>query len=231
MNRILFPEKAPGYRLAASDARLDHVRGVLRARQGDVLDVGVVNGPPGRATVTMVSREALEFEVEWGELPPPLPPVELWLGLSRPATMKKILREGTTLGVGTFVVFPAGKSDPAYPRSSLWEDDGFRPYLVEGAEQAFATRIPEVRIFRDLETALLERKGEGHRRYCLDLYEDPSPWPVGLSAPCALAVGPERGWNGKDRNAFRDAGFHSIGLGDRVLRVETAAIVALGRLL
>ena len=45
--------------------------------------------------------------------------------------------------------------------------------------------------------------------------------------PVCLAIGPERGWSGKDRDLLRTAGFELVSLNERVLRVETAVTVGL----
>jgi 16S rRNA (uracil1498-N3)-methyltransferase len=43
-----------------------------------------------------------------------------------------------------------------------------------------------------------------------------------------LAVGPEGGFDDQERQELADAGFIPLGLGSRILRVETAALVGLG---
>lgn len=50
-----------------------------------------------------------------------------------------------------------------------------------------------------------------------------------LAAPVVL-VGPEGGWSAKERERFTSCGARYVGLGDPVLRVETAAVVAGGLL-
>jgi len=42
----------------------------------------------------------------------------------------------------------------------------------------------------------------------------------------ALAVGPEGGWASEELAWFRESGWVAASLGDRILRAETAAIVA-----
>jgi 16S rRNA (uracil1498-N3)-methyltransferase len=54
------------------------------------------------------------------------------------------------------------------------------------------------------------------------LAEDPDP------APTALLVGPEGGFAREEIDVAGAAGFLPVGLGPRILRVETAAIIAVG---
>ena len=73
------------------------------------------------------------------------------------------------------------------------------------------------------------------RRLALDVYEGDSP--LGevkvdpSEGPVCLAVGPERGWDERDRKILRDSGFELVSLNERVLRVETAVTVGLTLLL
>jgi 16S rRNA (uracil1498-N3)-methyltransferase len=228
MNRILLDHRAPGYALPAGDPRFDHARGVLRLQIGDLFDIGVIDGPVGKGRVTAIGDTQLHFAAEWGEPPPPLPPVTLLIGLARPQTMKRVLHEATTLGVARIVVCATGRSDPAYSRSQLWTEGGWHGLLVQGAEQAFCTRLPQVDIVADL-AAAVAILATGDRRLALDPYESVGPLAAGVAgaASVTLAIGPERGWNANDRRMLRAAGFTLVGVGSRILRVETATVAAL----
>ncbi len=227
MNRILFDTRSTDYRLSPGDPRLEHARGVLRVGAGDVLDIGVVNGPAGRGTVTRVSPHGVDLAAEWGDTLPPPPDVCLLVGMPRPQTARKILFEATTLGVRALHFFTSRKSDPAYTRSSLWSSGEWRAHLIRGAEQAFDTRIPEVTYGRTLAETVAPLPG-AVPRLALDVYEGNAPLRDACPAPpLILAVGPERGWAAADRSALRAVGFRLVHLGPRVLRVETAALAAL----
>lgn len=227
MNRILFDTRAEDYRLAPGDPRLEHARGVLRVRPGDVLDIGVVNGPAGRGTVTRISVDGVDIAASWGSPPPKPPDIRLLVGMPRPQTARKILFEATTLGVRAIHFFASRKSDPAYARSTLWSSGEWRAHLVRGAEQAFDTRIPEVTHGRTLPEIVATLPADAPR-LALDVYEGTAPLRETRPAPpLVLAVGPERGWAADDRETLRAAGFRLVHLGPRVLRVETAVVAAL----
>lgn len=229
MNRILFEHKATAYHLDPRDPRFEHVRGVLRLGVGDLFDVGVVNGPAGKARIASLDREDLLIEVTWGSAPPAPPPVHLLIGMCRPATATKILTTAPTLGVSALHFASSQRSDPAYARSSLWRKGEWRSRLLEGVEQAFDTWLPDLLLHDTLSSAVenLPLKGP---RVALDLYEGSFP----LSTldllpdePVVLAIGPERGWGSADRQVLRENGFSLASLNDRVLKVETAVIVGL----
>lgn len=238
MNLLLLPAgAAPPYHLPARDPRFEHARGVLRLKPGDRFQVGRENGALGWATVEALSDEGVAFTVAWEAQRPPLPPpVCLAVALSRPQTLRHILREATTLGVRAFHVFPAQRSDPAYARSRLWQDQAYQQDLRLGAEQACDTFLPEVRLHPCL-TSAVEALAETPQRRLLDVYGAevalqealPQHLDCASCAPqLALAIGPERGWAEGDRRTLLAAGWQRVHLGPRVLRVETAACVALG---
>ncbi|MDP0501037.1 MAG: RsmE family RNA methyltransferase [Verrucomicrobiota bacterium JB022] len=232
MNLLLLPEASERFTLSARDARLEHIRGVLRVQVGDQLDVGAVYGPRGKGTVTSITPTSVELELTWGETPPPPPPVDLLVGLPRPNTAKKILQDATTLGVRRIIFVQTGKCDPAYARSSLWSSGEYREHLRLGAEQAFTTHLPEVGVFTDWDEALATLAPDS-ARWALDVYEATgalSTVPLN-SRSVTLALGPERGWNAPDRKTLRDTGFILLSLGSRVLREETAVVAALALVL
>lgn len=232
MNRILFETQAPSYTLDARDPRFEHVRGVLRLRVGDGFDVGVVNGPAGKAFVEALDGRSLKVRVEWAGYPPEPPPIHLLVGLCRPATVRKILTTVPSLGVRE-ILFPAcGRSDAAYGRSRIWRDGEWRQRLIEGVEQGFGTALPEVQRPGSLGEALEWLPAEG-RRLALDVYEGTASLSASVpsTGPVILAVGPERGWNGDDRKVLRQGGFELVSAGRGVMRVETALVVGLAAVL
>ena len=195
---------------------------------GDQLDIGVVNGPVGKGTVEQIEKEEITLTSEWGAEPPPLPPVTLAIALSRPQTMRKVLFEATTLGVCRILVFPADRSDPAYARSRLWETGQWRDYLLRAAEQAFDTRIPELELLENLDSCMAQLSGVEYKLF-LDVYAgDESKFKITNSGTSCLAIGPERGWTRTEQAKFKANGFQAFHLGNRILRVETATVVALG---
>ena len=54
--------------------------------------------------------------------------------------------------------------------------------------------------------------------------------PIAASAVVALLVGPEGGWSEEERAGLNRRGWQALGLGSRVLRTETAAVVGVARL-
>ncbi len=225
MNLILFEKAETRITLAPDDPRAAHVRRVLKTKPGESFDVGAVNGPRGKARVQALEPE-MELEFTWTDEPEPLHPVHLIAGLPRPQTARKILCAAAEIGLSAVSFFQSEKGEPSYAGSKLWSTGEWRRHLIQGAEQAFATNIPEVRHYPGLKAALAQV--ESGARLALDVYEATAPLSrVALGAlPVHLATGPERGWSAGERQCLRGRGFTLASLGRRVLRSETACACA-----
>lgn len=196
---------------------------------GDCFDVGVINGPAGKATIRALDKHEMTIDVVWGERPDLPPPLSLIVGMCRPPAARRILLTVPTLGVREIFFPETGRSDPAYSKASLWKDDEWESRLIEGAEQAFDTFVPRLQAGGSLGECLSQLPKDS-LRLALDVYEGTSPLSqvmVSQDTPTVLAVGPERGWNKNDRERLISAGFQLVSLNQRVLKVETAVTVGL----
>lgn len=231
MNLILFEEAEEEVIITPDDPRFLHLRDVLRLVPGDTFDVAVANGPHGKAILVTNNPDGMHLSLHWqGITKNDLLSLRLVLGLPRPQTARKILEQGTALGVATMDFFGADKGEPSYADSKLWTTDEWRGLLVKGVEQAFCSFLPQVSHWNNLESVLKALPEEGSR-LALDVYEAEkslSTLASGDAEPAILALGPERGWSSRERDLLRQNGFSLLHMGKRVLRQETACIAALG---
>jgi RsmE family RNA methyltransferase len=228
LNLILFEPHEIAAPLPRADPRARHLLDVLRRREGDPFNAGLINGPRGKGRLEKITPAMLIFSFAWGEPPPPLDPIMLLIGLPRPQTARKILQEATALGVGALHFFTAEKAEPSYAQSTLWTSGEWRRHLLAGAEQAFCTRLPELTHGLAL-AAALEKIPTAATRLALDNYEASAPLgqdQPSAGAPVVLALGSERGWSATERDFLRTNHFSLVHLGSRVLRTETAVVAA-----
>jgi RsmE family RNA methyltransferase len=226
---ILFAPTETAAPLPRRDPRAAHILEVLRRQVGDLFDCGLINGPRGKATVVAISPDAVTLSFCWAASSPPPEPIALIVGLPRPQTARDILREATTLGVGALHFVRTEKTEPSYAQSTLWSSGEWRRHLIDGAQQAFDTRVPDVTHDQTLD-GILAALPPDLSRIALDHYEATTPLDrcaLATDGAVALAIGPERGWSRRDRDSLRSHGFTLAHLGPRVLRVETAVIAAL----
>ncbi len=228
MNLILFEPHEILQPLPRSDARARHILDILKRHPGDTFDAGLVNGPRGKATLTSIADDALTLTFAATHEPAPAAPISVLVGLPRPQTARDILRDLTTFGVASIDFVLSEKTDPNYARSTLWSSAEWRRHVIAGAEQAFDTRLPRVTHATPLAEALAAIPSDA-TRLVLDNYE--SSQALGSieirSRSIVLAVGPERGWSTRDRDALRAAHFTFVHLGPRVLRTESACLAAI----
>jgi len=176
MNLVLFEPGELDRPLRTDDPRAVHIVTVLRRGLGESFDIGVIGGPRGKGWIVGVDGGALTlgYRFEPGVPPGSPAPVSLIVGLARPQTMRRILRDATTLGAGELLFAATERGEASYGASSLWSSGEYRRHLVDGAAQAFVTHLPAVRWFDSLGDCLaaIER---GTIKLALDNYEAALP--------------------------------------------------------
>ena len=229
MNIILLTEKEIGGPLPLDDARAIHLLEVLKLVEGDVFDVGLYNGPRGKARIVTVGGRGIELECRFSSEIPQLYDVTMLIGLPRPPSARRLLKDLTAQGVGELHFVATEKGEKSYLNSRLWSHGEYKRLLRDGAAQAFCTRLPTVSVHSSLQDCLEGLDGQTDR-LALDNYE--SSLPLGeLDRPCqsrtVLAVGAERGWSAAERDLLRAHDYILASVGQRVLKTETACIAAL----
>lgn len=219
---ITSAEAATGF--PADDARARHLRETVGLAVGGSFHVGVEDGLRGIATITALAPK-LTFVIAWEKSPQARLPLTVLVGLPRPQTAKKVLHDLASLGAARIVFFVSAKGDPGYLTSSLWKDGEWREHVLKGTEQACSTLVPEVTRVGSLAEAVALVAADAWK-VALDPYAATATPELSAPAEAAvLAIGPERGFAETERATLRAAGFTFAHLGDRILRVEAAALV------
>lgn len=239
MNLILFEQTEIDHdlqiNLLAADTRAVHLKNILKAETGTIFEAGVVNGKRGKAVINSITAGNIEVTFKPEIEPSGLHPVTLILGLSRPPTVRKVLKEATALGICRFILCRTENGERSYLQSSGLKPEKLHELFIEGAQQAFCTMLPEAELCGSLKKAveLTVSKNTGAHLLALDNIEAVMPlseyWKQqsgrkNLPSRLVIAVGSERGWTDTERNALKTAGYTLCSLGERVLRTETASI-------
>jgi len=235
MNRILFAaeELAADGSVLLEGRRADHVRRVLRAREGDLLRVGVLDGGIGAGRVEAVTAREVRLAVNIGGTAP-APWIDLLLAVPRPKALKRLWPQLAALGVGRVILINAARVERCYFDTRWVEPAAYEPLLLEGLEQAGTTRRPEVWLRRRFKP-FMEDELEAHYGAAPKLLAHPGAptppptWPA--TARPLLAIGPEGGWKDYELEQMSRRGFTRCALGTRTLRTDTACLALLGRLL
>jgi 16S rRNA (uracil1498-N3)-methyltransferase len=219
-------------RLFLNDRRAEHIVKVLRAEVGDQLRVGLVDGPSGRATITALKRKypfSVALSLSLTAPPAPVPPIDLVLALPRPIMLRRILSQVAALGVGRIDLVNAGRVEKSFWEAGILQPEEYRPHLLQGLEQAVDTRLPQLASHRRLSRFLAETFAPQAGGYRHRLIAHPGGTSLaatiaGQPGRVALAVGPEGGWLDQEVAAFVRHGFVCCGLGERILKVDTAVV-------
>ena len=231
LNIFLLEQAVEQVEWSAKDSRTIHLQNTLKAKEGDLVDFGVINGPKGKGRVAWQASGNAKIYLNWHPAgASDLMPISILVGLSRPQTCRKIIEQGSTLGVSQILFFPTEKGEVSYTKSSLWDEE-WRRLLVKGAEQAFSCHLPVCEKVSCLEEAIEKSASIHSLRLALDVYEanralaEVKP---AVGQPLQLAIGPERGWSDAERKRLRKLDFELCHMGTRVLRVETAMVASVG---
>ena len=214
-----------------SDAAAHHAQ-VKRLQVGDV--VRLTSGDGRRALGTLAEltkrRATVAVDAESIEHVAPPPVVELLAPVGDRERMLMLAEKGVELGASTWRPVIYRRSRSVSPRG---EGEAFREKaharMVSALEQSASAWLPELRAECTADEA---RASAGNGcRLLLDGAGVPLVSLAGaLTAPCAIALGPEGGLDPAEREAFVAAGWRLVSLGDNVLRFETAGIAGLALL-
>ncbi len=203
-----------------------HLRRVLRAERGQLYELS--DGERmwlGR--IEGFSNETVEFALV-EELPAVrVPaPVHLLAALFKFDHFEWMIEKATELGVERITPVVSLRSEKgleagAEKRRARWEK-----IAREAGQQSRRVRPPEIGSVLSLSDALAV---EADVRLLLD--EDAGARPVLAGAglrggSVAILSGPEGGWDDREREAARAAGWEPVSLGPMILRAETAAVAA-----
>jgi 16S rRNA (uracil1498-N3)-methyltransferase len=246
MHRFFVPPSSiHGNEVTLSSAQSHQIARVLRMRPGDTIvvldnsgweiEAELVTVEPNQVTGRVLHRRLASGE--------PRTKISLYQGVPRSKRFEVVLQKGTELGIVEFVPVIAERCIV----SDLEDVEKKRPrnetILQEAAEQSCRGRKPalrratlfpqaceQARQMGGLSLILWEEEGARSLR---DVLRVPPPgreshWPP---FTINLFVGPEGGFTPDEVDLGRRYGLVSVTLGPRILRTETAGIVAAAAIL
>ncbi len=227
---------------ALFDARELRVEGesyqhLFRARRVAVgEEMRIVDGR-GRARWGKVARvDRTSATVALGEPAPAHEPalhLELLVPTCRPERASWLIEKATEVGVAGIRFLNMARA-PRDIGSGIF--DRLRRVAVSAVEQCHRSRLPEITgphawsEIRSLGGAG-DAGGDGGRWFLDTEAVDPGGWEAVDGSSAALLVGPEGGLDPGERRDLLAAGWRPVGLGERTLRLETAAVVGAAFLL
>ena len=205
--------------------RARRLREVLRLRAGAELTVFDGGGFERAATLVSASGGAVLLALREQVPPAPEPPVPVVLVCAFPRAARGdwLVEKATEIGVAQLVPLEADRSvmRAGEGRIARWQR-----IAIEAAEQCGRALIPRIGGEPPAGATLVVADPEASSTARALLGAQPRP-----PAAIVLQIGPEGGWTPEELAAFDRAGALRCSLGPRLMRVETAAIVAASQLL
>lgn len=215
---------------------VNHIKNVLRMKPGEEISVSTLDSSAEyRCLVRELSDDAVTCELifikeEGNELPSK---VYLFQGLPKADKMELIIQKAVELGV--FEIIPVEmkrcvvKLDDKKASSKIARWQGISE---AAAKQSKRTIIPAVTMPMSFKEAV-KKASEMDNKWVPYEMADGMPHTRELvrnlvpSKSIAIFIGPEGGFEQSEIDLAREAGFEIITLGKRILRTETAGMVAL----
>ncbi|MBS0581440.1 MAG: 16S rRNA (uracil(1498)-N(3))-methyltransferase [Proteobacteria bacterium] len=221
---------ASGARVELTGSAATHVSRVLRLRAGEPLTV--FNGRGGQYAAQLEAVRGGSVTVRVGEpdareRESPLV-LRLVQGISRGERMDLVVQKATELGVAEILPVITERSvvrldgAQAQRRGEHW-----RAIAVAACEQSGRNRVPGVGVVEPLQEFLRADEAPSTRLLLspsatLRLAQVPPP-----AGAVTVLIGPEGGLTPQEQESAQARGYVGVRMGPRVLRTETAAIVAL----
>jgi len=219
------PLLSPGALVLGEDAA-HHAR-VRRLAVGAPVTVRDGSGTTASGTLVRMAKQHLELHIESPRCPSPLPPVHLLVPVADKERMLLLAEKATELGVTTWrpVLWRRSKSVAGRGEGPMFAQK-VEARMIGALLQSEGAWLPQRFTESNPERALAALPSDGTR-----LLLDPLGDPIGaaaLAGPVVIAVGPEGGFEPDETDRLLEAGFRRVALAGGILRMETAAIVALG---
>ena len=227
-----------------------HLARVLRAKPGDAVELLDNLGGAFAGCVVSVERNQTQIRIG-GNLPTRLEPATSIIvaqALGKADKFEQVVQHGTEVGASQFVpvladrcvvnVRSCSENDRITVRLDRWNQ-----IAREAAQQCGRCRIPVVTPpIRSID--LFNRTEDAAHSDCgpnLRLLMHPNTRAASLRTvlgevkvrlgSVTIAIGPEGGWTPSEVSAAQFSGWREVAVGPYILRTETAAIVAISRIM
>ena len=212
-----------------------HIRNVLRMKKGEMLILMDREGQSFEATIEAIHYK--EVRVTIAKIIPPLPPspvkISLAQALIKSHPMEYLIQKITELGIHSIHPFYSERTIIQLKSAHLKNKmDRWIEIMKSACKQCgrvtlpglstpllFEEMIKDAPDTKTLKILLWEDEDKGDLK---KLLTSVSPAPHVF-----VTVGPEGGYTMNEINRAKDAGFHIVSLGNRILRAETAAVLLL----
>ncbi len=204
-----------------------HLARVLRVKINDAVTVFNGDGYNYTAKVASVTKTHVTVDLLSKEDPCNESPLVTHLGLavSKGDRFEWAIKKATELGVSSISPILSQRVDVRLtPERWKKKQDHWQQIVISAGEQSGRAIVPEVHPPQPLGSWI--ETAEADQKFCLHPGLS-NALPNGQPSSVALLVGPEGGLSDGEVAVASDYGFLGLNLGPRILRTETAPLVAL----
>jgi 16S rRNA (uracil1498-N3)-methyltransferase len=226
-DRYFSEEPLNGEAATLSGSEAHHLLHVMRAKAGTEIIVFDGRGGEWWAEITKLGRTDVELALRKHRAVERELPVDFTLAIALPKGDRQrwLVEKAVELGVKKLIPLTTARStsSAAEPPAKLTR------YVVEASKQSGRNQLLE--IVKPQTWAEVVENFADHTR----LIAHPGGSTVesmtrDMNAPTLLAIGPEGGFTEDEVELARQNGWQLVGLGERILRLETAALALVARL-
>lgn len=228
--RLFYLDQVRGETASIHGETARHLRKVLRVEPGMRFDLSD-RDTMWTGEVLGLGKDQVDFRL-LETLKPPAPPVgiHLYPALIKFDHFEWILEKATELGVSAITPIVAVRTERGLDQAAGKRRQRWLRILDESGQQSRRLAPPQLMEPLELDQALAA--GATVRLW---LEEESGAPPLLASLPVArqpdqtvaVALGPEGGWDPRERESARALGWTPVSLGPQILRAETAAIAAI----
>ncbi|MBS0557911.1 MAG: 16S rRNA (uracil(1498)-N(3))-methyltransferase [Proteobacteria bacterium] len=233
--RVFIPQDLrTGQTVLLPDQAGEHVARVLRLERDAALMVFNGDGREYDATLASLAKHAVTAEIHAVREVDRESPLQLTLaqGIARGEKMDWILQKATELGVARIVPIVTERTEVKLDEERAERRMAHWTSVIAGAcEQSGRARLPALEPPQRMDRWLAALADTAASRLALLPDGDIAVRQcTQLDNGAILAVGPEGGFSDNDVALLKQANFHGLRLGPRILRTETAGLAALAAL-
>ena len=246
----------PPEQFSATTARItgidhQHLSRVLRARVGEKIVVLDGTGNAFHAELVSIDKHESTAHIEAPFVVDTEPAIHLTIAqaLGKGDKFEEVVQHGTEAGASAFLPLRADRCVVDVPGAKERERIARWQQIAKGAaEQSRRALVPCVRQFMTSSELIVQANTSANQAalplFMLHTNENLNSSSAGAVIPLkvalqtlentdflVLAIGPEGGWSPKEVSLAQKANIPLVSLGPRVLRTETAALVAISQII
>ena len=232
MNRYFIPPNEwEDEQLSLTGDEAKHCSRVMRAREGDAVEIFDGVGTSATCQVASIMRDAVLCRISTKTTSPKIQhPITLCQAIPKGGNMELIVQKAVELGVSKIqpliTAHTVARPDSADKKCAKWQR-----IALEACKQCGQNYLPEIAMPQPFDQ-WLKNTEHNHTRLIAALDENAVHLRDHFSAHppqgnISLLVGPEGDFSSDEYTAAYQTGFQPVSFGNLVMRVETASIYGL----